>query len=479
MWPAPDDAYQTRTSVEQRCTEEAIYEHMKPYLGENAQPLPPLYRDEHIAYLQRLLQPLPAPYVTFDSNRAWMLYWIAHSLDMLRAPLRGALQARAISTLLHFQSPHGGFGGGPAQMGHLMSTYAAVCALAILGGPGGAPTSDDVRLGVQEGRGGWDAIDRVAIYDWMMRLKQPDGSFLVHEQGEMDVRATYCVVAISMLLGIATDELLQNTGAFVRSCQTYEGGFAAQSAPSYTVQEHGIVPAIPVSCQAAQGEAHGGYSYCALASHAFLSLVGRADAGVDIPMLVRWATSLQGSVPYEGGGMRGRTNKLVDGCYGWFCGGGLMTLLELLTEDEPVDAATSDSWSTVSDTPLSFWDRSALHTYILAVAQMPHGGLCDKPGKRPDAYHTCYNLSGLSLCEHRVHGSAAAAARAEEAYDAHIHRDALHRACYVQCTAWVADGDDESATHVEATHPLVNVSLFHVARIAAHMYAVRVRRGTD
>ena len=100
MWPAPDDACQTRTSVEQRCTEEAIYERMKPFVGENAQPLPPLYGDEHIAYLRRLLQPLPAPYVTFDSNRAWMLYWIAHSLDLLRAPLRGALQARAISTLL-------------------------------------------------------------------------------------------------------------------------------------------------------------------------------------------------------------------------------------------------------------------------------------------------------------------------------------------------------------------------------------------
>ena len=175
MWPAPDDACQTRTSVEQRCTEEAIYERMKPFVGENAQPLPPLYGDEHIAYLRRLLQPLPAPYVTFDSNRAWMLYWIAHSLDLLRAPLRGALQARAISTLLHFQSPHGGFGGGPAQMGHLMSTYAAVCALAILGGPGGAPTGDDVLLGVHEERGGWDAIDRAAMYDWMMRLKQPDG----------------------------------------------------------------------------------------------------------------------------------------------------------------------------------------------------------------------------------------------------------------------------------------------------------------
>lgn len=31
-------------------------------------------------------------------------------------------------------------------------------------------------------------LDRVAMYDWLMRIKQPDGSFLVHEGGEVDVR---------------------------------------------------------------------------------------------------------------------------------------------------------------------------------------------------------------------------------------------------------------------------------------------------
>ena len=28
------------------------------------------------------------------------------------------------------------------------------------------------------------------------------------------------------------------------------------------------------------------------------------------------------------------------------------------------------------------------------------GGLIDKPGKNRDFYHTCYTLSGLSLCQH-------------------------------------------------------------------------------
>lgn len=156
----PDDLYPTATSIEQARTESSI----AALLTDDATTTE-LRRDEHVAYLRRLLAPLPAPYVTFESNRAWLIYWVAHALDLLDAPLTGSLQARAISTLLHFQAPQGGFGGGPAQLGHLMSTYAAVCALAIVGGPGPAPTAADVAAGVsvEVGRGGWDAIDRYVM----------------------------------------------------------------------------------------------------------------------------------------------------------------------------------------------------------------------------------------------------------------------------------------------------------------------------
>jgi protein farnesyltransferase subunit beta len=42
-----------------------------------------------------------------------------------------------------------------------------------------------------------------------------------------------------------------------------------------------------------------------------------------------------------------------------------------------------------------------LQRYIYACCQIPNcGGLIDKPGKRPDYYHTCYVLSGLSLCQY-------------------------------------------------------------------------------
>jgi protein farnesyltransferase subunit beta len=47
------------------------------------------------------------------------------------------------------QHPEGGFGGGPGQNAHLLPTYAAVCALSIVGRPG--PD------------GGWDQIDRYVL----------------------------------------------------------------------------------------------------------------------------------------------------------------------------------------------------------------------------------------------------------------------------------------------------------------------------
>ena len=56
------------------------------------------------------------------------------------------MKCRAINHMLACQHPNGGFSGGPGQSPHLLPTYAAVCAMAIVGRPG--PD------------GGWDQIDR-------------------------------------------------------------------------------------------------------------------------------------------------------------------------------------------------------------------------------------------------------------------------------------------------------------------------------
>ncbi|WFD06092.1 protein farnesyltransferase [Malassezia vespertilionis] len=417
-----------------------------------------------------MLEPLPAPFVAFDSNRAWIIYWVAHALDLMGMPLQGAMRVRAVSTLLHFQDPHGGFGGGPGQLGHLMSTYAAVCALAILGKPGGMPSEQDIASDkLADGRGGWDCIDRKRIYAWMMRLKQPDGAFLVHDQGEIDVRATYCVVVIASLLGIATEALFQGVADHIASCQTYEGGFAALSCSVLVIDHDTVRTGLSVHAQPPQGEAHGGYAFCASAAYTQLCLAGKSSR-VDTRKLVRWATSLQGT-PYEGGGFRGRTNKLVDGCYGWFCGGGLMTCLEALVfppMQEPaqdMDLESSSSWESAQEPEL--FDRAALAAYILVVAQAPlTGGLRDKPGKRADAYHTCYNLSGLSLTQHKLRPSVQQRREAEAQL---AHAPALLRALYGASLAW-APTDVPEKDALAATHPVFNVGLTHVAQMMAHWY---------
>lgn len=75
------------------------------------------------------------------------------------------------------------------------------------------------------------------------------------------------------------------------SCQTYEGGFAG-------------VPG---------GEAHGGYSYCAIAA---LSLLGSLKK-CNLKSLRKWTANRQMKLE---GGFSGRTNKLVDACYSFWQG---------------------------------------------------------------------------------------------------------------------------------------------------------------
>jgi len=51
------------------------------------------------------------------------------------------------------------------------------------------------------------------------------------------------------------------------------------------------------------------------------------------------------------------------------------------------------------------YDENALQHYVLLCCQYSLGGIIDKPGKRPDYYHTCYGLSGLSSSQHGPEGT--------------------------------------------------------------------------
>ncbi|CAO1618482.1 unnamed protein product [Parajaminaea phylloscopi] len=427
--PLDDDGLPSSTFDEESKVEEDVFEVLSPYTTVSLDAIPAirLRRSAHIAFLSKLVfKPLPAEWVAFDALRPWLLYWSLHSFALLGHAVEDALKVRIASTLLSCQNKQvGGFGGSPGQIPHLMPTYAAVNALAMVGGPGSLPSPAEcksVQAGKLQwaslGKGGWDEIDRAKLYAWIMRLKQPDGSFTVHEGGEVDVRATFCVWCIATLTGIMTEELLQGMRGFLVSCQSYEGGLASTSFPAYTSK----LELNPTQPRPALGEAHGGYAFCATAAYLGIRLLqddlfdssskgnGSVDRGqsLDLKSLTRWVLGLQCPFPSQGGGYKGRINKLVDGCYSWFSGSGMWGVLEPLLDLDGRRAAGND-----------LWDREALQLYILLVAQRPpaeasqngaddgddnasYGGLRDKPGKRPDAYHTCYNLAGLSGAQHVV-----------------------------------------------------------------------------
>lgn len=135
---------------------------------------------------------------------------------------------------------------------------------------------------------------------------------------------TYCLLVVATLLDLLTPELLHNVDKFISACQTYEGGFACSSFPFPSLGE-------PTS-RAAMAEAHGGYTSCALNSHFLLASIRPPDgctslepdfpSPIDIDGTARWSALMQGE-SIEGGGLRGRSNKLVDGCYSWWVGGGV------------------------------------------------------------------------------------------------------------------------------------------------------------
>jgi protein farnesyltransferase subunit beta len=168
----------------------------------------------------------------------------------------------------------GGFGGGPGQMAHLATTYAAINAFATLRNPEALKK-----------------IDRERLCKFLKSMKQADGSFTMHLGGEVDVRGVYCALTVAYLCNIQDLDLFDKTAEWVAKCQTYEGGF-------------GPCPG---------NEAHGGYTYCAIAS---LVLLNKFDQ-INLKSLLRWLSSRQ--MPFEGG-FSGRTNKMVDGCYSFWQG---------------------------------------------------------------------------------------------------------------------------------------------------------------
>ncbi|XP_060193387.1 protein farnesyltransferase subunit beta isoform X4 [Lycium barbarum] len=362
-----------------------------------------LQRDKHFDYLTRGLRKLGPSFSVLDANRPWLCYWILHSITLLGESVDAGLENDAIDFLTRCQDKNGAYGGGPGQMPHLATTYAAVNSLITLGSPKAL-----------------SSINREKLHAFLLRMKDPSGGFRMHDGGELDVRACYTAISVASILNIVDDELIHGVGSFILSCQTYEGGIAGEPG----------------------AEAHGGYTFCGLAAMILINEVNR----LDLPRLIDWVVFRQGVE----GGFQGRTNKLVDGCYSFWQGAvafliqrlnlvvheqlGLSNDLgtesddssesELSAEEEHLEVTSShvqeicppqegqenaSDTTKIADTGYEFinrpiamqplYDSMYLQQYVLLCSQVD-GGFRDKPGKGRDHYHTCYCLSGLSIAQY-------------------------------------------------------------------------------
>lgn len=161
------DSYPTASTKEQLQTEKILFQHRPA----NGLPKPVLQKNQHLQYLVRnFSQGFPPRFISQDASQPWLVFWTVQCFYALGAALdpqnkqryelhrccvrdglsKRIINYRCIETILACQHPDGGFGGGPGQFAHLLPTYAAVSALAVVGrsGPGG----------------GWDQIDRCILH---------------------------------------------------------------------------------------------------------------------------------------------------------------------------------------------------------------------------------------------------------------------------------------------------------------------------
>ncbi|KAH9471495.1 hypothetical protein Pst134EA_005391 [Puccinia striiformis f. sp. tritici] len=478
--PTPYDDLRTDTSSSQVSTEIDISTHLLPWLdvkdGENSPGSQPvdgvlLTRSSHIAYLYPLFFKLPTRFSSLDSSRGWIIYWTVGAFSVLDARIQRDERLRAIETLMSFQHPQGGFGGGPGQLAHLASTYASISALAIL--------LDGVDQSIFEET--CAQIDRKKMYEWMLSLKMPDGSFRMHHGGEIDVRSCFGALTVATLLNFLTPELVHNAPDYLVSCQTYEGGLCATSLSNSCAQLEATLPEF--SSAAPIGEAHGGYNSCALACDFLLQGLPSLSHSpkLDYDSCLRWAAHMQG-LPIEGGGFRGRTNKLVDGCYSWWCAGAFPLLRALMSSDLTDEQDSFD-----------LFDRQALQEYILLISQdltpkAKQGGLRDKPSAVPDMYHTHYILSGLSLAQHSQKHSPQHIEELRQSFktpdyskcilgDSESEHDGFERMkeIYSRALAWEVQQDKDLvvglvSNEVLPVHPVLNIKHSAVGKMMSYFY---------
>jgi len=218
---------------------------------------------------------------------------------------------------------------------HLIMTYCALLALAVL--------RDDYTL-----------LDRAALARMVGACQDEEGGFAtIPGAGDADLRMTYCAFVVCALLDDWSCIDLPRALSYIHRCRTYEGGYG----------------------QRPQGESLGGPTYCALAS-LYLVPADHACAPQARLQCAEWHTTVRWLLHTQAqtcGGLAGRTNKLADACYGFWCG----AALAIIGAGDLIDARALGAF--------------------LAQCQYKFGGISKAPGEHPDPYHTYLSIAAAAV----------------------------------------------------------------------------------
>eukprot|EP00794_Sanderia_malayensis_P009861 gene9860-10871_t len=338
---------------------------------------------KHVKFMQRMVGVIPNAYSALDSSRMTILFFALSGLDVMNSLDIVKDEKDDIIKWIYAQQviPSGedndelkcGFRGAPSlggefdiqgccvnanvyECGHVAMTYTALCCLIILG--------DDL-----------SRVNKKAIINGLKSLQLKDGSFMpVHFGSENDTRFIYCACCISYMLndwsGINADMIIK----YIRNSLSYDHGIG---------QGPGL-------------EAHGGSTYCALASLVLLNKLQSTFNEKQIDDIKRWCLFRQKS------GFQGRPNKPVDTCYSFWVGASLKLLGIFDMINQPLN-----------------------RDYLLDTQHSACGGFSKWPDFHPDVLHTYFGLCGLSLLGEKdlapVHAALNITERAKE-HLSHLHQ---------------------------------------------------------
>lgn len=216
----------------------------------------------------------------------------------------------------------------PYDGGHVAMTYTALATLLILG--------DDL-----------SRVNKKTVLAGLKHQQLPDGSFRpVSEPSENDMRFVYCASCICYILDDWSGMDTEKAAHYIKRSVTYEGAIG----------------------QGPYLEAHGGSTFCGVASLVLMQKLDSMFSAKELKKLRHWCVSRQLS------GFQGRPNKPVDTCYSFWVG----ATLELLGAYRFVNSECNKA-------------------FLMDTQQPITGGFSKWPSHSPDALHAYFGVCGLSL----------------------------------------------------------------------------------